>query len=75
MKEGYEKQTVLLVDVLPFIAKSEVFALKGGTVINFFYLNHTRLSVDIDLQYLPNNTREESLQDILTQMQNISNLS
>ena len=72
MKAEYEKQTELLIDVLPFIAKSEVFALKGGTAINFFYLDRPRLSVDIDLHYLPNNTREEALQDIAAQMQQIS---
>jgi len=72
MKEEYEKQMVLLIDVLPFIAKSEVFALKGGTAINFFYLDRPRLSVDIDLHYLPNNTRKEALQDIAAQMQKIS---
>ena len=72
MKAEYEKQTELLIDVLPFIAKSEVFALKGGTAINFFYLDCPRLSADIDLHYLPNNTREEALQDIAAQMQQIS---
>ncbi len=72
MKEEYEKQALLLVDVLPFIAKSEVFALKGGTAINFFYLNRPRLSIDIDLHYLPNNTRREALEDIARQMRKIS---
>lgn len=72
MIEEYEKQTVLLIDVLPIIAKSEVFALKGGTAINFFYLDRPRISVDIDLHYLPNNTRKEALQDIAAQIQSIS---
>lgn len=72
MKEEYEKQAMLLIDVLPFVAKSEVFALKGGTAINFFYLDRRRLSVDIDLHYLPNNTRDEALQDMAVQMQQIA---
>ena len=72
MKDGYEKQAVLLIDVLPFVTKTKVFALKGGTAINFFYLDRRRLSVDIDLHYLPNNTREEALQDMAAQMQQIA---
>ena len=70
--EEYKKQTMLLIDVLPIIAKSEVFDLKGGTAINFFYLDLPRLSVDIDLHYLPNNARKEALQDIAAQIQSIS---
>gem|GEM_PF-264858 len=72
MREEYEKQAALLIDVLPFVAKSKVFALKGGTAINFFYLDRRRLSVDIDLHYLPNNTRAEALQDMAAQMHQIA---
>jgi len=46
-------QVELLVRVLPFVAKQECFALKGGTAINLFVRNMPRLSVDIDLVYLP----------------------
>jgi len=42
----------------------EVFALKGGTAINLFYRDLPRLSVDIDLAYLPIKDRTESLADI-----------
>nr|WP_280950576.1 nucleotidyl transferase AbiEii/AbiGii toxin family protein [Rhizobium leguminosarum] len=35
------------------IADEPVFALKGGTAINLFYRDLPRLSVDIDLTYLP----------------------
>jgi len=37
--------------------------LKGGTALNFFYLNITRLSVDIDLNYIGRVDREATLRD------------
>ena len=46
-------QVELLLRVLPLVAKEEVFALKGGTAINLFVRNMPRLSVDIDLTFLP----------------------
>ncbi len=54
----------LLVRLLPHVAKSEVFALKGGTAINLFYRDLPRLSVDLDLTYLPIKERTESLAEI-----------
>ena len=59
--EAYQKQVALLMRVLPFIADEDCFALKGGTAINFFIRNMPRLSVDIDLTYLPVAPRPESL--------------
>ncbi len=38
--------------------------MKGGTAINFFVRDLPRLSVDIDLTYLPIQPRQESLQQI-----------
>jgi len=38
---------------LPHVAAETCFALKGGTAINLFVRNMPRLSVDIDLTYLP----------------------
>lgn len=46
--------------------------LKGGTAINFFHRNLPRLSVDIDLTYLPINTREIALGDISQRLENVS---
>src|SRR5262249_35197509 len=37
--------------------------LKGGTALNFFYLNLARLSVDIDLNYIGHVDREATLRD------------
>lgn len=63
-RDQYAAQVALLVRLLPFIAQEEVFALKGGTAINLFYRDMPRLSVDIDLTYLPVRDRAESLADI-----------
>lgn len=64
MREDYAAQVALLVRVLPTVAKEESFALKGGTAINLFYRDVPRLSVDIDLTYLPMTPWEESLKGI-----------
>ncbi len=53
MKGHFEDQVKLMLDCLTQIFPSNVFALKGGTAINFFFRNMPRLSVDIDLTYLP----------------------
>ncbi len=58
------RQAELLLRVLPLVNQEEVFALKGGTAINFFLRDLPRLSVDIDLTYLPINDREAALTDI-----------
>jgi len=57
----YRRQVALLIRILPLIAEEESFALKGGTAINLFIRNMPRLSVDIDLTYVPVQTRPESL--------------
>lgn len=57
----YRAQVALLVRLLPFLAEEPAFALKGGTAINLFWRDLPRLSVDIDLTYLPVADRETSL--------------
>jgi len=57
-------QVELLLRVLPLVAKEEVFALKGGTAINLFVRNMPRLSVDIDLTFLPVVDRETDFNTI-----------
>lgn len=49
----YSDRVQLLVDILPVLAKETRFALKGGTAINLFEHDLPRLSVDIDLTWLP----------------------
>lgn len=58
------RQTELLLRVLPHVNPEEIFALKGGTAINFFLRDLPRLSVDIDLTYLPVNERITALTEI-----------
>lgn len=60
-KSKFYPQVVLLLDVLPYVAKESCFSLKGGTAINLFVRDFPRLSVDIDLTYLGNEPREEAL--------------
>lgn len=61
---AYRAQLDLLLQVLPYVAKEEIFALKGGTAINLFIREMPRLSVDIDLTYLPLDSRTEALNNI-----------
>jgi len=58
------RQAELVVRMLPWVARESVFALKGGTAINLFVQALPRLSVDIDLTYLPIASREDSLAQI-----------
>jgi predicted nucleotidyltransferase component of viral defense system len=60
-RDSYRRQVTLLVRVLPHVAEEKAFALKGGTAINLFIRNMPRLSVDIDLTYLPVQERAASL--------------
>jgi predicted nucleotidyltransferase component of viral defense system len=60
----YKAQVDLLLQVLPQIAREKDFALKGGTAINLFVRDMPRLSVDIDLTYLPFDERSTALQKI-----------
>ena len=68
----YYKQVQLLIQVLPFVAKQQCFALKGGTAINLFVRDFPRLSVDIDLVYLPMKSRDDALQEICDALDAIS---
>ncbi|MCY4295600.1 MAG: nucleotidyl transferase AbiEii/AbiGii toxin family protein [Gammaproteobacteria bacterium] len=64
MLDRYVAQARLLVEMLPEVAKESNFALKGGTAINLFHRDLPRLSVDIDLTWLPLGDRSTSLSDI-----------
>ncbi len=60
----YFDQAKWMLSVLPIVGQEKDFALKGGTALNFFYLNMPRVSVDIDLTFLPIKPRDETLKDI-----------
>ena len=66
------KQAEIMLRVMPFVAREKCFALKGGTAINFFIRDLPRLSVDIDLTYLPIEPRDQSLQGIAKALKNIT---
>jgi len=69
----YFKQLKLLLTVMPEVAEEPCFALKGGTAINLFVQNMPRVSVDIDLTYLPIEEREVSLNGIASALSTIKN--
>jgi predicted nucleotidyltransferase component of viral defense system len=71
-RERYVNQVRLLVDILPAVAAEEEFALKGGTAINLFYRELPRLSVDVDLTFLPIKDRAQSLAEINAAMDRIA---
>ncbi|EFD83341.1 hypothetical protein HMPREF0485_04116 [Klebsiella variicola] len=50
--------------VLPYVAVEREFALKGGTAINLFIRDFPRLSVDIDLAWVPLESRTIALPHI-----------
>jgi hypothetical protein len=61
----YRPQVDLLLTLLPHVAKEQDFALTGGTAINLFIRDLLRLSVDIDLRYVPlNDDRKTALTKI-----------
>ena len=62
------EKVIRLLDVLKFIdeefnRKYYQLILKGGTAINLIYTNLTRLSVDIDLDYVGSLEKEQTLKD------------
>lgn len=65
VRDTLEKVT-RLADILEYFNTNPLlkdsFALKGGTAINLTIFNLPRLSVDIDLDYLITNSREEMLE-------------
>jgi len=71
---AYYQQVQLLIKLLGFIDTEPCFALKGGTAINLFVQNLPRLSVDIDLQYLPNQPRPTALSNITTALDRVAKI-
>ena len=70
--ERYLDQVALLLRTIPEIASEPDFALKGGTAINLFVRDLPRLSVDIDLVYLPVAEREASLNAVRDGLERIA---
>jgi predicted nucleotidyltransferase component of viral defense system len=53
MDKHYADTVRLLLAVAPDVFAGDIFALKGGTAINLFVRDMPRLSVDLDLVYVP----------------------
>lgn len=70
--DTYRNQVALVIRTLPSVAVEECFAMKGGTAINLFVRDLPRLSVDIDLTYLPVQDRATSLAAIDSAMARIA---
>ncbi|MCF0229574.1 MAG: nucleotidyl transferase AbiEii/AbiGii toxin family protein [Parasporobacterium sp.] len=64
-RDTYEK-VIRLAEILSFINRDaylkDHLILKGGTAINLTIVNMPRLSVDIDMDVVPNVPKEEMLQ-------------
>lgn len=74
MKDSpYFKQAQLMLRVVPHVAAEKRFALKGGTAINLFVRDMPRLSVDIDLTWLPLEPRDAALENIGGALRRIAN--
>ena len=72
LAEAYRKQVALLIKIVPLVAAEPAFALKGGTAINLFLRDMPRVSVDIDLTYIPIKNRASSLKEIDVAMKRIA---
>ncbi len=70
--EAFRPQVSLLLRCLPAVARSPHFALKGGTALNLFVRDMPRLSVDIDLTYLPFDAYDEALAKIRSEVSAIA---
>ncbi len=71
MNNDYLNTVRILMQILNIVNQYKMFALKGGTAINLFYDELPRLSLDIDLVYLPLNDRKIALSDINKQLLSI----
>lgn len=73
MDIDFHNQVSLLLRVLPEVNVKQ-FALKGGTAINMFVRDMPRLSVDIDLTYMPIDSRDDSLRTINQSMEELAKI-
>lgn len=65
MNPDYIRTVQLLLEVAPAVFESPVFAMKGGTALNLFLQDMPRLSVDIDVVFVPHDLRRpQALQAI-----------
>lgn len=68
----YTDRVQLLVDILPTLVREPEFALKGGTAINLFEHDLPRLSMDIDLTWLPARDFDTDARDIAAALERLA---
>jgi hypothetical protein len=69
VNDAYVRAVQLLLDIAPPVFETPVFAMKGGTALNLFVQDMPRLSVDIDVVFVPYDLpRESALQTIGTEV-------
>lgn len=73
MNKEYAEKVEVLLRLLPIVMDEKVFAVHGGSAINLFVRDLPRYSVDIDLTYIPLESREESLAHINEHLSSIAN--
>jgi hypothetical protein len=71
--DPFRARLQLLTDLLPVISRERRFALKGGTAINLFEHDLPRLSVDVDLTWLPVGDFATDQRDISAALDAIAN--
>ncbi|MFZ5495335.1 MAG: nucleotidyl transferase AbiEii/AbiGii toxin family protein [Verrucomicrobiota bacterium] len=65
MDQAYIETVRLLLETVPDVFRADCFAMKGGTALNLFVQDMPRLSVDIDVVYVPHRqTRPDALAEI-----------
>lgn len=72
MNNIYRQKVELLLRILPFVTDEDCFAIHGGTAINLFVKNLHRLSVDIDVTYIPVEDRNTSFERINEALERIA---
>lgn len=69
MDKSYVDTVRLLLEAAPEVFRADCFAMKGGTALNLFVQNMPRLSVDIDVVYVPRGkSREAALAEIASEL-------
>ena len=65
MNAAYVRTVQLMLEIAPVVFATPAFAMKGGTALNLFLQDMPRLSVDIDVVFVPYGLpREQALQHI-----------
>ena len=69
MEKSYVDTVRLMLEIAPEVFASGRVAMKGGTALNFFVQDLPRLSVDIDVVFVPHQTpRDTALAEIANEL-------